>query len=146
MPARHFVFHRSYIISYASPVFFLAALLVCAVWLVLAPPPRLLTTHAYPIPRNSKSKMSRYTIFYTLRCRFCTCFSLQHLSRWNLIAITYLTQLWGFVNASKYEEMLMICRTEKQGIWNLWPFGVHWAVDCWCQPILWCGLYCCTVL
>ncbi|PWZ05669.1 hypothetical protein Zm00014a_015242 [Zea mays] len=28
-------------------------------------------------------------------------------------------ELWGFVNASKYEEMLMICRTEKQGIWNL---------------------------
>jgi hypothetical protein len=28
-------------------------------------------------------------------------------------------QLWGFVNASKYEEMLTICRTEKQGIWNL---------------------------
>jgi hypothetical protein len=28
-------------------------------------------------------------------------------------------QLWGFVNASKYEEMLTICRTKKQGIWNL---------------------------
>jgi len=28
-------------------------------------------------------------------------------------------ELWGFVNASKYEEMLTICRTEKQGIWNL---------------------------
>ncbi|AQL01030.1 TLD-domain containing nucleolar protein [Zea mays] len=28
-------------------------------------------------------------------------------------------ELWGFVNASKFEEMLMICRTEKQGIWNL---------------------------
>ncbi|KXG19622.1 nuclear receptor coactivator 7-like isoform X1 [Sorghum bicolor] len=28
-------------------------------------------------------------------------------------------ELWGFVNASKYEEMLTVCRTEKQGIWNL---------------------------
>ncbi|TVU12010.1 hypothetical protein EJB05_45628 [Eragrostis curvula] len=28
-------------------------------------------------------------------------------------------ELWGFVNASKYDEMLTICRTEKQGIWNL---------------------------
>jgi hypothetical protein len=28
-------------------------------------------------------------------------------------------ELWGFVNASKYEEMLTICRTKKQGIWNL---------------------------
>nr|CAB3467523.1 unnamed protein product [Digitaria exilis] len=28
-------------------------------------------------------------------------------------------ELWGFVNASNYEEMLTICRTEKQGIWNL---------------------------
>ncbi|WVZ81919.1 hypothetical protein U9M48_029245 [Paspalum notatum var. saurae] len=28
-------------------------------------------------------------------------------------------ELWGFVNASKYEEMLTVCRTEKQGFWNL---------------------------
>ncbi|XP_062228477.1 uncharacterized protein LOC133926518 [Phragmites australis] len=28
-------------------------------------------------------------------------------------------ELWGFVNASRYEEMLTICRTEKPGIWNL---------------------------
>ncbi|XP_062233330.1 uncharacterized protein LOC133930653 [Phragmites australis] len=28
-------------------------------------------------------------------------------------------ELWGFVNASKYEEMLTISRTEKPGIWNL---------------------------
>ncbi|GJN41487.1 hypothetical protein PR202_gn00869 [Eleusine coracana subsp. coracana] len=34
-------------------------------------------------------------------------------------AITCPMQLWGFVSASKYEEMLSICRTEKQGIWNL---------------------------
>ncbi|XP_048541261.1 oxidation resistance protein 1-like [Triticum urartu] len=28
-------------------------------------------------------------------------------------------ELWGFVNASKYDEMLTVCRTEKPGIWNL---------------------------
>ncbi|KAL6605933.1 hypothetical protein ACP70R_041586 [Stipagrostis hirtigluma subsp. patula] len=28
-------------------------------------------------------------------------------------------ELWGFVNASKYDEMLTNCRTEKPGIWNL---------------------------
>jgi len=28
--------------------------------MVLVPPQRLLTIHAYPIPRNSKSKMSSY--------------------------------------------------------------------------------------
>ncbi|CAM0913698.1 unnamed protein product [Alopecurus aequalis] len=28
-------------------------------------------------------------------------------------------ELWGFVNASEYDEMLTVCRTEKPGIWNL---------------------------
>ncbi|XP_051202455.1 uncharacterized protein [Lolium perenne] len=28
-------------------------------------------------------------------------------------------ELWGFVNASMYDEMLTVCRTEKPGIWNL---------------------------
>ncbi|KAM0922853.1 hypothetical protein ACQ4PT_005897 [Festuca glaucescens] len=28
-------------------------------------------------------------------------------------------ELWGFVNASKFDEMLTDCRTEKPGIWNL---------------------------
>uniref|UniRef100_A0A0D9WNE4 TLDc domain-containing protein n=1 Tax=Leersia perrieri TaxID=77586 RepID=A0A0D9WNE4_9ORYZ len=40
------------------------------------------------------------------------------LSRSQEFEVKYV-ELWGFVNASKYDEMLTICRTEKQGIWNL---------------------------
>lgn len=58
----------------------------------------------------------------------------------------YQIQLWGFVNASKYDEMLTICRTEKQGIWNLWLSVYNWSelfsACTWCQPIL----VVCTVL
>uniref|UniRef100_A0ACD6AP47 Uncharacterized protein n=1 Tax=Avena sativa TaxID=4498 RepID=A0ACD6AP47_AVESA len=28
-------------------------------------------------------------------------------------------ELWGFVSASKYDEMLTVCSTQKPGIWNL---------------------------
>jgi hypothetical protein len=100
---------------------------ISAVWMVQVPHQRLLTTHACHIQNNSKSKMSRYAFQSFL---FFICFNFHTLSWWNLTEISYLMQLWGFVNASKYEEMLTICRTEKQGIWNLWSFGK--LLSCWC--------------
>jgi hypothetical protein len=48
--------------------------------------------------------------------------SISILSWWNLRVIMFSLQLWGFVNASKYDEMLTVCNTEKPGIWNLWLF------------------------
>jgi hypothetical protein len=98
-----------------------------AVWMVQVPHQRLLTTHACHIQNNSKSKMLRYAF---QSYRFCICFNFHPLSWWNLTEISYPMQLWGFVNASKYEEMLTICRTKKQGIWNLWSFGK--LLSCWC--------------